>query len=112
MKEHNFKLLNDINNIEYKNMVIDLIADKLDNKHDFYVKMLKVKIAYRNFTNEIGIVIVAVCKPNTEEIIDFYFVPAWPFALRTDADIRAYDSLVEMYIKDRDELIEFRDISA
>ena len=112
MKQHKFKLIKELKNTDFKQMVLDLLEGKISDGYDYWAKMLTVKVAYADFTNEIGIVIIGVCKPGTEDVVDMYFMPAFPYVLRTDADIRAYDSLVELYVRDRDDLITFKDVRA
>lgn len=112
MKNHGFKKIKELKSKDFKQLTLDLLGDRFTEDYDFYAKMLTVKVAYPDFTNEISIVVIGVCEINENYPIDMYLMPAWPFTLRTDADIRAYDSLVEMYVKDRDELITFKDISA
>ena len=117
MTQHKFKKIKEIKNKDFKELVINLLDDRLTEDFDFWAKMLTVKVSYRGddddaIINEIGIVIIGVCEIGTEDVIDMYFMPAWPFTLRTDADIRAFDSLIELYTKDRDDLIVFKDVRA
>lgn len=104
LRELKYKPWTEITNEKMRN-IADMIAEKeMDNGiyGQFFMKFKQQELQYPDGSkNNVGIVYCVVLNnDNSEEMIDAFCVPAYPFFIKSLAEIECFDEMVDEFVEE------------